>query len=68
MSDENTIYPRIETDYAYTENMNDEIVEKFNTQTINESAILKIKYYNPKNLIFQRLPVREREKKLKLIE
>ena len=39
-------------------------VEAFNNQTFNqdgnESAILKIKYYNPPDLIFQHLPVREK--------
>ena len=46
---ENSIYPRIETGYAFTRDMNGELVEKFNNQTfIQGSAILKIKYYNPK--------------------
>ena len=68
MWDEKSIYPRIETGYAYTPDMNNEIVEKFNNQTFNQgSAILKIKYYNPKNLIVQHLPVKEKEKKLRLI-
>ena len=44
--------------------MNEELVEKFNNQTFTQtSAILKIKYYNPKNLIVQHLPVQEKEKK-----
>ena len=39
--------------------MNDELVEKFINQTFTQgSAILKIKYYNPKNLIVQHLPVK----------
>ena len=64
MSDPETIYPRIETGYAYTKDMNEELVKKFNTQTFTRrSAILKIKFYKPKNLIVQHLPVREREKK-----
>ena len=68
MWDEKSIYPRIETGYAYTPDMNNEIVEKFNNQTFTQgSAILKIKYYNPKNLIVQHLPVKEKEKKLRLI-
>ena len=47
--------------------MNDEIVEKFNTGNFTQgSAILKIKYYNPKNLIVQHLPVKEREKKIEI--
>ena len=40
--------------------MNDELVEKFNNQTFTQgSAILKKKYYNPKNLVVQHLPVKE---------
>ena len=68
MWDENSIYPRVETGYVYTKDMNDELVEKFNTGNFNqESAILKRKNYNPKNLIVQHLPVEEKEKKPKLI-
>ena len=49
MWDEKSIYPRIETGYAYKRDMNDELVEKFNTSNFNQgSAILKIKYYIPK--------------------
>ena len=67
MWDEKSIYPRIETGYAYTRDMNDELVEKFNNQTFTQgSAILKIKYYNPKNLIVQHLPVKEKEKKIEI--
>ena len=44
MWDEKSIYPRIETGYAFTRDMNDELDEKFNNQTFNQgSAILKIK-------------------------
>ena len=60
--DKNSFYPRIETRYVYTEDMNDELVQKVNSGNFNQgSAILKIKYYNPKNLIVQHLPVKERE-------
>ena len=42
MWDENSIYPRIENGYAFTRDMNDELVEKFNTVNFNQgSAILK---------------------------
>ena len=42
MWDENSIYPRIETGYDFTKDMNDELVEKFNNQTFTQgSAILK---------------------------
>ena len=67
MWDEKSIYPRIETGYAFTRDMNDELDEKFNNQTFNQgSAILKIKYYNPENLIVQHLPVKEKEKKIEI--
>ena len=65
MWDENSIYPRKETGYAYTRDMNDELVNKFNTQNFNQgSALLKIRYYNPKNLIVQHLPIKERVNKM----
>ena len=67
MWDENIINPRIETGYAYTNDMNDEPVGKFNTGNFTPgSAISKIKYYNPKNLIVQHLPVEEREEKFEV--
>ena len=65
MWDEKSIYPRIETGYAFTRDMNDELVEKFNNQTFTQaSAILKIEYYDPKNLIVQHIRVKEKEKKI----
>ena len=67
MWDENSIYLRIETGYAYTRDMNDELVEKFNTGSFTKgSAILKIKYYNPRDLIVQHLPIKEKEKKIEI--
>ena len=65
MWDSSSIYPKIETGYAFTRDMNDNLVEKFNNQTFNQgSAILKIKYYNPKILIVQHLPVKEKVNKM----
>ena len=65
--DENSIYPRIEAGYAYTRNMNDELVNKFNTGKFNQgSAILKIKYSNPENSIVQHLPIKERVNKMEI--
>ena len=65
MWDENSIYPRIKTGYAFTPDMNEELVKKINTSNFTQgSAILKIRYFNPKNLIFQHLPVKERGKKI----
>ena len=65
--DENSIYPRIETGYAYMRDMNDTFVEMFNNQTFTRgSAILKIQYYNPKNLIVQHIPIKEKERKIEI--
>ena len=67
MWDEKSIYPRVETGYAFTRDMNDELVEKFNNQTFTRgSAVLKIKYYNPRDLIIQHLPIKEKEKKIEI--
>ena len=67
MSDPETIYPRMETGYAFTPDMKDDLVEKFLNQTFNEgSAILKLRYYNTKDLIVQHLPIEEREKKTEI--
>ena len=67
MWDEKSIYPRIENGYAFKSHINDELVNKFINQTFNKgSTILKIKYYNPKKLIVQHLPVKEKEKKIEL--
>ena len=38
MWDGNSIYPRSETGYAYTEDMKKELVEKFNTQIFNQGS------------------------------
>ena len=44
MWDKNSIYPKIETGYAFEKHMNNELVDKFNNQTFTQgSAILKIK-------------------------
>ena len=68
MWDENSFCPRIETGCAFTPDMNDELVQKFNTGNFSQgSAILKIKYYNPKNLIVQHFLVEERDKKIEII-
>ena len=51
MWDENSIYPRIETGYAFTKDMDKKLFKKYNTGNFTQrSAILKIKYYNPRDL------------------
>ena len=67
MWDSKSIYPRIETGYLFTKDMNDVLVEMFNNHTFTKgSAILKVKYYNPKNLIVQHLPVKEKVNKIEV--
>ena len=67
MWDEKSIYPRIETGFSFTRDMNKYLVHRFNNQSFTQgSAILKIKYYNPKNLIVQHLPIKEKEKKIEI--
>ena len=62
-----SIFPKIETGYAYTKDMNDELVKKINEQTFTQgSAILKMKYYYPKNLTVQHIPVKEKENKTEI--
>ena len=70
MWEENSVYSTIETGFAFKPHMNDVYLEVFINQTFNEdgdeSAILTIKYYNPPDLIFQHLPVKEKVKKIEV--
>ena len=70
MWDENSVYLKIETGFAFKPHMKNVYVEAFNIQTFNqhgdESAVLGINYYNPPRLIFQHLPVKENVKKVEV--
>ena len=60
MWDEKSINPKIETGYAFTKFMKKKLVKKFNSGNFNQgNGILKI-YYNPKTLIVQHLPMKEK--------
>ena len=65
---ENSIYPKIKTCFASKPHMRFIFVEVFNNQTFNknenESAILKIKNYNPPNLTIQHLPLKGKVKNI----
>ena len=67
---ENLVFPKIETGFAFKPPMNYVSVEAFNIQTFNqdgdESAILRLKYYSPPNLIVQHLPVKEKTKNIEV--
>ena len=68
--DEISVYPKIETGFPFEPHMKITYVDAFNNQTFNqdgdESAILRIKYSNPANLIFQHLPVKEKVKNVEV--
>ena len=60
-------YPKIETGYAFTKDMSSDIVNQFNSgKTEFASAILKVKYYNPKDIVIQHLPVKEEVNKIEV--
>ena len=67
---EKYVYTKVEPGFAFKPHMNNVHVEAFNDQTFdqdgNESAILKIKYYNPPDLMFQHLPIKETIKNIEL--
>ena len=70
MWDEKSVYPKIESGFAFKPDFNDVYVEAFNNQSFNqdgdEYVILRIKCYNPLDLIFQYLPVEEKVKKIEI--
>ena len=70
MYDNESVYPKIGRGFAFKVNMNFIYVEIFSNQTFNqdgnESAILKIKCYNPRDLIFEFFPVKEKGKNIEI--
>ena len=70
MWDENSVYPKIETGFAFKPHINKTFADAFNNQTFNEDgdepAILRIKYYNPAIFIFQHLLVKEKNKNIEI--
>ena len=68
MWDENSVYPKIESGFAFKPHPNDVYVEAFNNKTFNqdgeESAMLTMKYCNPPNFIFQHLAIKEEVEKI----
>ena len=68
--DKKSVYPKTETGFAFEPHVNKSYVEAINNQIFNqdgnESAILRKKYYNPPDLIFQHLPVKEKVKNIEV--
>ena len=69
MWDENSVNAKTEIGIAFKPHLKNGYVESFKNQTLNqdsdESAILRIIYYNLPDLIFQHLPVKGKVKKIK---
>ena len=69
MWNEKSVYPKLETGFAFKPHINDIYVEAFNIQTFNqdsnESAVLK-KNYTPPDLLFQHLPLKEKVKNIEV--
>ena len=64
MIDKDSFYPRIETGYLFTPNKEMELFQRLNIRIFSQfkdqaSANLRVKQYNPKNLMFQHLLVKE---------
>ena len=70
MWDKSSVYPKIETGFAFKPHLKKSYVKAFNNKNFSEdgdeSAILTINYHNPPNLIFQHLPVKEKVKKIEV--
>ena len=70
MWDRKSVYPKLESGFCFQPYMNDIYVEAFSIQIFNqdgdESAILRKKFYNLPNLMFQPLTVKEKVKKIEV--
>ena len=70
MWDEKTVYPKIENGFAFKLYMNDVFVGVFIIQSFhqdgNQSAIVKLNFYEKPDLVFQLLPIRERVENIEI--
>ena len=57
-----SIDPKLELGYAFTIDMNNKSEGEFNRQSFNKSAVLKIKYCNPQDIVLQIIPNKEVKK------
>ena len=66
MCDKNSIYPKTEKGYSFKPWMNDIFFDDNNNKPFNKDgndiAMLQTKFYNPPNLLFQQLAVKEKIK------
>ena len=65
-----TVSPKIESGFAFKPYVNKTYVDEFNIQTFNqdgnEPALLKLKCYNPSNLILQHLRIKEKNENIEV--
>ena len=70
MWDKDSVYLKIESGYTFQLHKNDVFVNDFESQTFdqdgNESAVLKIMFYNPPNPNFQHLPFKGKVKNIEV--
>ena len=70
MDDEKSVHLKVESGFAFKPHMNITYIDAFNDQTFNqdgnESALLRLIFYDPPNLIFQHLTVKEKGKNIKI--
>ena len=64
-----SLYPKIETSFVFTNDMNDELGNSFNRKIFGfkntedltaSSGLVEIKYFYPENIILQHVPVTEK--------
>ena len=71
MWDEKLVFPKIETGYAFKPHTKNIYVKAFNYQFFNqggkESATLRTKHNNPRDPIFQHLPVKGKFRNIEVI-
>ena len=70
MWEKNSVNLEIETGFTFKPHTKNIFAETFINQSLNqdsdESAILKIKYYNPLDLLFQHLPNKEKVRNIEV--
>ena len=66
MWDDENVHLKIVTGFVFTVDMNGESFEKFSNNFNQGSAVSKVKYYIPPDIIFKHLPVKERVQKVEV--
>ena len=63
-----SVYPKIESGYAFTKDLHDELVSAFKNRSLTkDSGSLGIKNHNPEDLVLHHVPVKEKAGKVEVI-